>query len=104
MIGSIGFNNYNSIHKRIELSYDLACNYWQKGIMTKSIKTVADYIFNNWQINRVEAFCAIENESSIKILQKCGFTKEGRLRQHRIHQGKAEDVFIFSLLFGELVH
>jgi len=98
MIGSIGFNNYNSLHQRIELSYDLAHAYWRRGIMTKAINAVVNYVFNNMPINRIEAYCASQNTSSILLLKKCKFIQEGLLRGHRLHLGKFEDVYIFSLL------
>jgi DNA-binding transcriptional regulator/RsmH inhibitor MraZ len=33
MIGSIGLTGLNSYHKRIEVSYDLAEEYWNKGVI-----------------------------------------------------------------------
>ena len=98
MIGSIGINNINQHHQRAELSYDLASPYWQKGIMTKAINVVANYVFLNSDINRIEAFIAIDNIASKKLLAKCNFTFEGTLRHHRIHLGKKVDVYIYSYL------
>ncbi len=102
MIGSIGFNNYRPNHQRIELSYDLAFNYWRKGIISNAINNLVKYIFKNWKINRIEAFVATENIASIKLLQKCKFTNEGTLRQHRIHNNRMIDVCVFSLIKMDL--
>lgn len=103
LIGSIGFTTKNSYNNRIELSYDLAKEYWRHGIMTKAVNALVEYGFKEMKINRIEAFMAIENIASRKLLEKCGFSHEGRLRQHRFHRGKYVDVYIYSLLKEEFV-
>ncbi len=102
LIGSIGFSSHIKHHHRIELSYDLAKDYWHQGIMTKAIKAVSEYCFEKMAINRIEAFIHKNNIHSLKLLEKCGFTQEGLLRQHRFHIDKYVDVFIFSLLKNDL--
>lgn len=98
MIGSIGLTTYNSYHSRIELSYDIAKEYWRQGIATRAIKEMIKLTFFDLNINRLEAFSSTFNEASIKLLQKCGFEYEGKLRQHRYHRGKYVDVYSFSIL------
>ena len=98
MIGSIGLTTYSKYHNRIELSYDLSRQYWNQGIMTKSIQALTKYTFETLKINRLEAITSIFNEASVRLLEKCGFVYEGCLRQHRYHLGKFVDVYSFSLL------
>lgn len=101
LIGSIGLTGYNSYHSRIEISYDLAKEYWRLGITSKAIAAIVDYAFNDFYlggINRIEAFTSIDNLASYNLLQKCGFIHEGTLRQHRYHKGKYVDAHSFSLL------
>jgi ribosomal-protein-alanine N-acetyltransferase len=102
LIGSIGFSSHIKHHHRIELSYDLAKDYWRKGIMTKAIKAVSKYCFEKMPINRIEAFVHKNNIHSLTLLEKCGFHQEGLLRQHRFHINKYVDVFIFSLLKNDM--
>lgn len=98
MVGSIGLTSFNAYQRRIELSYDLAPQYWRRGIMTQAIQTITKYAFDEWKVNRIEASVSTHNEPSKKLLLKCGFTLEGVLRQHRFHLGKFVDVYFFSLL------
>ena len=98
MIGSIGISGYNSYHSRIELSYDLAHDYWHRGIMTRSIAAVVKHGFEVLKVNRIEAFVSTLNEPSKNLLLKCGFVLEGILQQHRYHRGSYVDVYSFSLL------
>lgn len=98
MIGSIGLSSYNSYHSRIEISYDLAQEFWRRGIMTRSISALVQHGFEVLKINRIEAFVSTFNEPSRDLLLKCGFELEGILRQHRYHRGNYVDVYSFSML------
>ncbi len=98
LIGSIGLSTYNSYHSRIELSYDLAKEYWRQGICNAAIQAIIKYGFEQMKINRIEAFTSTDNIPSKNLLLKCGFTLEGTLRQHRYHRGHYVDAFSFSLL------
>jgi ribosomal-protein-alanine N-acetyltransferase len=107
MIGSIGLTGYNAYQSRIEISYDLACNYWGLGIMSKAVKALLKYAFENFyygRINRVEAFVSTNNESSKNLLIKNGFSFEGILRQHRYHRGSYVDVCVFSILRSDFTN
>jgi ribosomal-protein-alanine N-acetyltransferase len=98
LIGSAGLSGINHRHNRIELSYDLAKEYWNLGIMSKALKEVVKYGFEAMDINRIEAFSLQENIASRKVLTKCGFNLEGELKQHRRHNGIYMDIGIFSLV------
>lgn len=101
LIGSIGLTGYNSYQGRIELSYDLASEYWRLGIMTKAVAAVVKYGFEEFapqRVNRIEALTSVANIASRNLLLKCGFALEGVLRQHRYHRGTYVDVCSFSML------
>lgn len=103
LIGTIGLSGVNRMHNRIELSYDLAKEYWNKGIITQAIKAVTWYGFEKMKINRIEAYSLEENIASRKVLAKSGFFLEGELKQHRYHNGVYKDIGIFSLVYREYV-
>jgi len=49
-------------------------------------------------INRIEAFISPENKASIRVLEKCGYSYEGLLRQRDLIKGKLEDAYVMALL------
>jgi len=102
MIGTVGVSGYNSQHRRIELSYDLAQDCWRQGIMSLAIKKVIDFAFAEMPINRIESWVDVNNIASKNLLLKCGFTLEGTVRQHRLHNNKFHDVYFFSFLRQDL--
>ena len=103
MIGSIGLTSHNNYQSRIEISYDLAREYWGRGITTRAVAAVVNYAFEQFHVNRIEAFVSTQNIPSVNLLRKCGFSEEGVLRQHRYHRGRFVDVYSFSLLKEDFI-
>ena len=106
--GKMGFIIPNNAYQgRIEISYDLAHQYWNRGIMTKAIQAITKYAFKEFhygRVNRVEAFVSTANLPSKNLLMKCGFVLEGILRQHRYHRGAYVDVYSYSLLKSDFAN
>lgn len=98
MIGAIGFHDWNKYNNRVEISYDLAKEYWGKGIMSKATRAVLEFAFNRLHINRIQASTIKENISSIKLLKNNNFVRDGVLRKYRYHNGKYYDIEMFSIL------
>lgn len=84
----------------IVLGYDLSREYWNQGIMTEALNAVIPYIFETLDNHRIIAEVIPENISSLKVLEKLGFEKEGYLRQHFYHEGYKtwHDVITLALL------
>ena len=96
MIGSCGFNYWNKQHGRLEISYDLNHKFWGKGIITKAVCIVTDYIFDNSTAQRVQATVATDNERSIKVLERSGYQKEGMLSSYFNLKGVVKDAYMFA--------
>ncbi len=101
VIGTCGFLNYEKEHNRIEIGYDLNQSYWGKGVMKEAISCIIPFAFFTMKINKIEAKVEPENLSSIRLLEKLNFYKEGVLRQHEFEKGKYIDLAIFSILKSE---
>jgi [ribosomal protein S5]-alanine N-acetyltransferase len=59
---------------------------------------VIDYWQKEKQLHRLEAFIETENEASIRLLEKAGFTLEGTMRDCEIKFGKYISLHIYSLI------
>ncbi len=82
------------------VGYDLSKRYWNVGIMTESLKTIAFFGFYQLGLHRIQSFIHPENIDSIELLEKLDFKNEGYLRQYQYHYDEKQfrNVFIFSLL------
>ena len=69
--------------------------------MSEAVKAVIHYVFRELNLNRLEAMAGVDNVPSLRIIEKNGFTKEGRLRQHVVAGEHFQDSFTFSILASE---
>lgn len=98
LIGTLGFNNISFINMRGEISYDLAYDYWGKGIMSKAIKAITAFAQDKMGLVRVQAYTARNNKRSIKLLERCKFTAEGILRKYERVQDKSLDYVMYAVV------
>lgn len=100
LIGTIGFVASNSIH-RASVSFDLKRNYWGSGFITEALKEVVKYGLHTLALHRIEAYVLEGNIASSKVLSKCGFVKEGILRDVAYMQGEYKSHIVFSKLSSD---
>jgi ribosomal-protein-alanine N-acetyltransferase len=86
---------------RADLGYDLSHDYWNMGIMTEALNSVVKFAFHYFDVNRIEATVSTENNSSIKVLEKLGFAKEGILRERSYMRDRFHDMMMLSILKKE---
>ncbi|MDW0118350.1 GNAT family protein [Sporosarcina thermotolerans] len=98
IIGTIGFNNWLSKHKRAEIGYEIHPHQWRKGYTSEAVSEVLSYGFDAMGLTRIGAVVFIENEASNKLLKKVGFQKEGVLRNYMYQDGKSYDTNVYSLI------
>lgn len=76
-------------------------DYWSQGYASEAYRLLLDYLFNERNINRVQAYVLENNVASIKMHQKVGYKIEGTLRQSVYKNGKYLDLVILSVLKDE---
>lgn len=57
-----------------EIMYAVSSEYQKKGYATKASKGLIDYLFTNTNLEVINAVALINNFSSNKVIEKCGFT------------------------------
>ncbi|NQG97470.1 GNAT family N-acetyltransferase [Streptococcus suis] len=69
-----------------------------KGYGTDALRTIVNYAFNELRLNCIYADVLESNHPSQKLLEKCGFRKEGLLRSRVYKNGRYIDVVSYSYL------
>jgi len=69
-----------------------------KGYMTEALTEACRMIMDVMHIHRIEAFILPDNEKSLAVIKRCGFTHEGRRVSYMHINGKWEDHEAFYLL------
>ncbi|MDX8366560.1 GNAT family protein [Cytobacillus sp. IB215665] len=98
IIGTIGFHDWSSEHKRADIAYALFPERWGNGYATEAITNVLSYGFNELELTRIGAVVFIDNKPSNKLLAKLGFEKEGILRNYMYQNNIPYDTNVYSLL------
>lgn len=83
---------------RAEAGYWVARPLWGKGVATTALCRLTRYAFEELGLRRIVAHVYVGNRGSIRVLEKCGFRREGMLRQHFLKGGKPRDVIVYGLL------
>lgn len=98
LIGMIAFNDILWPLKTSYIGYSLDLKHTQQGYMYEALNLVVDYAFNEIKFHRIEAGVMPSNHASYRLLERCGFVREGLLRKNVHINGRWEDHYIYGLL------
>lgn len=99
LIGGIGFQTkYGRESHADEIGYWMAKPYRNKGIMSRIIPAACQYGFEKLGLVRIEAGIFPHNHASGKVLEKCGFQKEGYLNKSHQKNGQYLDTILYSII------
>ncbi|HEV7590845.1 MAG TPA: GNAT family N-acetyltransferase [Longimicrobium sp.] len=91
-------------HRRGELGYWVARQFWNCGYASECARAVVAFGFRELGLNRVAAHHYARNPASGRVMQKIGMTWEGKMRKHILKWGVFEDIEIYGILADELPH
>lgn len=98
-IGLVFLKEFDWTVPKCETAYFISSIYEGKGITTMGLFWAVDYAFS--QLGMVKVFARVdpENIGSCKVLENCGFEREGLLRRdYRTAEGKLLDLVLYSVL------
>jgi ribosomal-protein-alanine N-acetyltransferase len=97
VIGNAGLNNYRKQHRCIEIGYWLLPSAQGKGYASELVKEICSYAFTQLDVHRIEAIVEGGNDSSIKLLEKLGFSCEGTHKECEIKNGHYINLTYYAL-------
>ena len=97
-IGMAGVNFSINRFKLGEIYYELFPSQWGQGFATEVAKTLIKCGFDVFHLHKVEAGVATENTRSIKVLEKCGMTREGLRRKILPIRGEWKDNYHYAIV------
>ena len=100
--GCISATRQANIHCRTaEIGYYVTPELWGRGIATRAIELLSEFIFANTDIVRLYAEPFARNAASCRALEKAGFQLEGILRKNAFKNGVFEDMKMYSKIKKE---
>lgn len=84
--------------KSAEIGYFIGEPYWNKGIVSIAVNLITEYGFSYLDIIRIHTGVFEYNTASQRVLEKCGFVKEGIFRKSVFKQGRLWDEVRYAKL------
>lgn len=82
--------------KSAELGYWLGQPYWGRGVATEAVRQICARGFAECGLVRIFAEPFAENRASQRVLEKCGFQREGVLRKSVLKNGTLHDSMLYA--------
>ena len=96
-VGAIGFKLLPDVERvSAEIGYWLGESFWGKGIVAESLTAMTRYAIETYGLSRVFAVPFEWNAPSMRVLEKAGYTLEGRMRRSAIKDGKIVDQLLYA--------
>lgn len=81
-----------------EIYYELDPEFWGKGFGTEIAKALIAKGFDAFGLHKIEAGVATSNLASVRILEKCGMTREGLRRKILPIRGQWIDNYHYAIV------
>jgi RimJ/RimL family protein N-acetyltransferase len=100
-VGLIALSDMNDRNASAHVSVMVERKSWSKGYGTEAISGLLERLFHNKNLHRVWLRVDESNHRAIKCYEKCGFRKEGVLREDHFAHGAWRSSYVMSVLADE---
>jgi len=104
-VATAGSHTVSSAIGTAEVTYDVAPWHWGKGIASAACRAASRWGFEGCEErgwHRIQATTLPPNVASQKVLERCGFQREGLVRNFRLVRGMPADYWLYSVIPGEV--
>ena len=96
LVGTIGLHTVSPVHRTAEIAYDLSRAVWKQGVGCAIVTAVVQWSIEQLGLLRLQATVLETNAASIRLLERCGFAREGYLRHYRLVRGMPGNFWIYA--------
>lgn len=100
-LGQCDLMNITSYSHKAEMAIVLGPEHRGKGYASEAIDLLLELAFDHMNLNRIYLRVFTENQPAIKCYDRCGFVREGMLRQDYYSYGEYHDVIMMGILRDE---
>lgn len=100
-IGQIAYFLVDSKNHFAEIEYCIGAEFQCRGYATEATKAVITFGFDRINLHKVQICTKTINKPSRRVIEKCGFTYEGTLRDYFFMNGEYVGRHYFSILREE---
>lgn len=97
--GGIGVVQLDDVYRRSgEIGYWLGRAFWNRGIVTEAVQAVTEFAFRELDLLRVQTGIFEWNPASMRVLEKCGYVREGVQKWAVFKNGRLGDRVLYARL------
>jgi len=100
-IGTCDLSDIDRHHKRAEVGFAFHRSYWGNGYALEAMTAVVAHALGAMELERLGARLHAANHASRRLLERLGFSYEGRLAGHVVREGTRRDCLLYALLRTE---
>ena len=100
-IGQIAYFLVDSKNHFAEIEYCIGSAFQCRGLATEATKAIIQYGFEKINLHKVQICTKTMNKPSQRVIEKCGFTYEGTLRDYFFIDHQYVDRLYYSILRDE---
>lgn len=102
-VGGIGLELGEDVERRsAEIGYWLGEEFWGRGIVPAAVGGLTRYGFETFGLTRIFAVPFASSSASIRVLEKCGYVREGILRRGAVKEDIVLDQILYSIIDKDL--
>jgi ribosomal-protein-alanine N-acetyltransferase len=103
LVGYVSFEHTVSDVDELNLGYFTYPEFRGQGYVSEALRLFVEYLFAmRRDVNRAALYIHPDNDKSMRVAERCGFTLEGRIREGWFNLGQWHDVLVYGLLRREL--
>jgi RimJ/RimL family protein N-acetyltransferase len=96
LLAVFGFHSISALNRTAEITYEVRPEASGRGLASAVCRAATQWAFDSMHWVRVQATTLEDNVASQRVLQKCSYLSEGRLRNFRLVRGQPRDYLLFS--------
>jgi len=98
-IGGVGFHRQVDVYRlSAEVGYWLGEPFWGRGIATRAVRALTEWVFATTPLVRLYAHVFEWNPASARVLEKAGYGLEGRMRRSVVKDGQIIDQLVYAIV------
>ncbi|GIU08271.1 MULTISPECIES: GNAT family N-acetyltransferase [unclassified Shewanella] len=100
-IGFVGLQNSDTEMQQMQVGYMIHPKAHGQGFASESLKAIIDWACLSNKPHKFIAYCIAQNIASAKVLEKCGFVREGILKENCKIGEQWFDDYLYGLLAAQ---
>jgi len=103
LLGVCGLNHIDQDNRRANLGYWVRTSRAGRGVATSAVRLLADWAFQNTDLERLEIVPSVSNMRSQKVAESAGALREGVQRNRLLLHGSYHDAIMYSIIRADWI-